>query len=174
MPRLPWTSRSFSFDFPVEIWPDVLERFRGTPARIDEKLAGLSRDILTRSDGGWSIQENLGHLIDLESLWDSRVDDFLAGAPTLRAADMANQATHDARYNLRDIGTLLKTFRARRARAVSRLSTLSDADIARTALHPRLQTPMRLIDAVAFVCAHDDYHLARMTELIAKFAATAS
>jgi hypothetical protein len=28
---------------------------------------------------------------------------------------------------------------------------------------------MRLVDAIAFVCAHDDYHMARMTELVKKF-----
>ena len=169
MPKLPWIDRKFTFDFPVETHPDVVERFRGTPARIEDKVRGLSRDTLTRSDGGWSIQENLGHLIELETTFDGRIEDYLAGLPTLRAADMSNKSTHDGQYNLRDIGQLLKMFRARRERSVNRLGSLTDADFARTSIHPRLQVPMRLVDAIAFVCAHDDYHLARMTELVKKF-----
>jgi hypothetical protein len=49
MPKLPWTSRSFAFDFPVETWPDVVERFRGTPARIEDKVRNLFPQTLTSS-----------------------------------------------------------------------------------------------------------------------------
>lgn len=169
MPKLPWFDRTFSFDFPVETYPDVVERFRGTPARIEDKVRGLSRDTLTRSDGGWSIQENIGHLIELDAIFDGRIEDYIAGLPELRPADITNKATHEGQYNLRDISQLLKMFRARRERAVNRLGSLTDADFARVSIHPRLKTSMRLIDAIAFVCAHDDYHLARMTELVKKF-----
>src|SRR5262245_1739446 len=99
---LPWIDRTFTSDFPVAISPDVVERFRGTPARIEDKVRGLSRDTLTRSDGGWSIQQNIGHLLDLETVFEGRIEDFIAGAPTLRAADMTNQATHQGRHNDRD------------------------------------------------------------------------
>jgi hypothetical protein len=34
-----------------------------------------------------------------------------------------------------------------------------------SALHPRLKTPMRIIDLFLFVAEHDDHHLARITEL---------
>jgi hypothetical protein len=37
-----------------------------------------------------------------------------------------------------------------------------DAPLAR---HPRLGTPMRLIDLAYFVAEHDDHHLARLREL---------
>jgi uncharacterized damage-inducible protein DinB len=170
--QLPWVQRTFSFDFPVEIWPDVVERFRGAPARVEDRVKGLSREALTRSDGGWSIQENVGHLMDLESLWDARLDDFLAGAAELRAADITNRATTEAGHNLREIGGLLRAFRSRRERAAGRLGTLNEADFSRTSIHPRLKVKMRLVDAVAFVCAHDDYHLARIGELVQKFGAT--
>ena len=169
MAKLPWVERTFTFDFPVDIYPDVVERFRGTSARIEDRVRGLSRDTLTRSDGGWSIQENIGHLIDLEAVFEGRIEDFLAGAAELRAADITNKATNEAGHNLRDITQLLKMFRARRERAVNKLGTLTDADFARVSVHPRLKTKMRLVDAIAFVCAHDDYHMARMTELVKKF-----
>lgn len=169
MPHIPWVERTFSFDFPVGIFPEVVERHRGTPARIEEKVRGLPAAVLTRSDGGWSIQENLGHLLDLDAIFTGRFDDFLAGAAVLRPADITNRATHEARHNERPVGEILRAFRAAREAAAAKLDGLSESDFARVSLHPRLKTPMRLVDAVAFVCAHDDYHLARMTELIRKF-----
>ena len=32
-------------------------------------------------------------------------------------------------------------------------------------MHPRLERPMRLIDMMFFHAEHDDYHLARISEL---------
>ncbi len=167
--KLPWVDRKFSFDFPVAIYPDVVERFRGLPARIEDRTRGLPRDILTKSDGGWSIQENVGHLLDMEPLWDARMDDFLAGKPTLRAADITNPVTNNARHNDKQIQSLLATLRAARLAQVARLERMNESDFARVSEHPRLKQKLRLIDALTFVCAHDDYHMARIAELIKKF-----
>ena len=40
--KLPWIERRWEFDFPVALYPDILERLRGTPARLDELVRGLS------------------------------------------------------------------------------------------------------------------------------------
>ncbi len=167
--KLPWVDRKFSFDFPVAVYPDVVERFRGLPARAEERVRGLSKEVLTRSDGGWSIQENVGHLLDMEPLWDARMDDFLAGKAVLRAADITNPVTNQARHNEKEIGGLLKALRAARMGQVARLERISEADFGRVSEHPRLKQKLRLVDALAFVCAHDDYHMARMGELVRKF-----
>lgn len=167
MAKLPWVERTFSFNFRVETYPDVIERFRGTPARIEDKVRGLSREVLTASDGkGWTIQENIGHLLDLESLFDGRLDDYAAGKRELRAADMTNLATKQAQHNGRRIEDLLREFRAAREGQTRKLEALSETDFGRVSVHPRLKMPMRLVDAVTFVCHHDDYHLARMSELV--------
>jgi hypothetical protein len=170
MPKLPWVERRFVFDFPVETWPDVVERFRGTPARIEDKVRGLSAGTLTASDGGWSIQENIGHLLELEAVFGRRINDFLAAKAVLSAADMSNAATREANYNARPVGEILREFRHERERQAAQLESLQGSDFARVSEHPRLKQKMRLIDAVTFVCLHDDYHLARMTELVRKFA----
>jgi len=170
MPKLPWIERNFSFPDDTRTHPDVIERFRGTPARIEDRLRNVPREVLTRTDGGWTILQNIGHLLDLESLWDGRLDDFLAGKPDLRPADMTNLKTREAGHNQRELSDLLGAFRRERLRQAARLESLSEADFSRISIHPRLKTPMRLVDAVAFVCAHDDYHLARIAELTRKFA----
>jgi hypothetical protein len=78
----------------------MIERVRGTPARLEELLAGLSPETLTAQvDGRWSMQENAGHLLDLESLVSQRVEEYLAGNTTLHAADMSNRKTYDASHN---------------------------------------------------------------------------
>ena len=161
-----WFDRTFTFPFEAEIHPYVLSRLRGTPARLEDVTDGLSQSVLTRRVVlTWSIQENAGHLLDLEALWAGRLDDFLAGAETLRAADLTNQATYAARHNDADLHDILRSFREARASLLSRADALRAEDFARTALHPRLKQPMRLIDHLFFVAEHDDQHLARIWEV---------
>jgi len=161
-----WTDRHFAFDLPEELLPVVVERLRGTPARIEDKVRGLSPALLTRRDGdAWSIQEHIGHLLDLDGLHAGRLDDFLAGAEVLRAADMTNRKTHEAGHNDRPIADLLQDFRRERERFVARLDGWDENLVSLTSLHPRLNQPMRVIDMAFFTAEHDDHHLARMTGL---------
>ena len=166
MQRIKWTDRRFNFDFPTGIYPEMIERVRGTPARLEDLFAGLAPDILTNQvDGRWSMQENAGHLLDLESLVDQRIDEYLAGNTVLHAADMSNRKTFDASHNEVPVESILKAFRDARHGIVERLESF-DADIfARSALHPRLNVQMRLVDMLFFQAEHDDYHLARISEL---------
>ena len=164
--RIKWTDRRFNFDFPAGIYPEMIERVRGTPARLEELLAGLTSETLTAQvDGRWSMQENAGHLLDLESLVSQRIDEYLAGSSALHAADMSNRKTYDASHNDVSVDTILKAFRAARQEIVNRLEGLDAEIFARSALHPRLNVPMRLVDMLFFQAEHDDYHLARISEL---------
>lgn len=166
----PWFERKFDFGFPVEKYPDIIERLRGTPVRVEEMVGSYPPDILKRRDGDtWSIQENVGHLLDLEPLWAGRVDDILGGAETMRPADLTNRATHDADHNQASIDTLMQSFRTTRLRFVSRLDELDAEAFGRSSLHPRLNKPMRIVDLCFFATEHDDYHLARMTALAREF-----
>jgi uncharacterized damage-inducible protein DinB len=171
MPKWPWIDRTFCFDFPVPKWPDLLERVRGTPARVEERVRDLPRDILTRrpDGGGWSIQQNIGHLNDLGYLPMRRIEQILAGEKTLIAADMSNTRTNAADHNTFGMPKLLNEFRLERMRLVERFESLSDADWGRSAMHPRLKQPMRIVDIAYFDAEHDDYHLGRIGELIRGF-----
>jgi uncharacterized damage-inducible protein DinB len=161
-----WTDRHFTFDLPESFFPVIVERLRGTPARIEDKVRRLSPAVLTRRDGdAWSIQEHVGHLLDLDELHSGRLDDFLAGLPVLRAADMANRKTWEADHNRLPIEELLAGFRRERERFVDRLDAWDEGLVSLTALHPRLQQPMRVLDMALFTAEHDDHHLTRMTEL---------
>ncbi len=168
MNRAPiWFERKFEFTFPVELHPNLCARLRGTPARLEEVVRSAAHDLLVRKPGEkWSAQEHAGHLLDIEPLWLARVDDYLTGAPILTVADLSNRKTHDAQHNRRPIGEILAEFRSARSRLVSRVEKIDPAIFARAILHPRLKTPMRLVDHLYFAAEHDDHHLAHIWELI--------
>jgi uncharacterized damage-inducible protein DinB len=162
-----WFERKFEFNFPVELHPNLCARLRGTPARLEEVSAGVSRETLIRKrPDKWSAQEHAGHLLDLESLWIARVDDYLGGGTELTAADLDNRKTHEANHNARALNAILKEFREARLRLISQAERIEPELFARTMLHPRLKQPMRLVDHLYFVAEHDDHHLACIWELL--------
>ncbi len=165
-----WFERKFEFTFPVEQYPNLCMRLRGTPVRLEEITRGVSRDLLVaKPEGKWSAQEHAGHLLDLESLWMARVGDFLTDGHTLTVADLSNRRTYEASHNSRDLEDILGAFRAARVQLISRVAELQPTLFAHSLLHPRLQQPMRLVDHLYFVAEHDDHHLARIWELISSF-----
>jgi uncharacterized damage-inducible protein DinB len=168
--KQPWFERQFSTGLRADLFPVILERLRGTPARLEERLSALPATILTRRSGNtWSPQENAGHLVDLEPLWLARAEDLLARRPEMTPADLTNRRPHEANHNAALLGTILSGFRQARAALVGRLERVDESALAYTAPHPRLRVPMNLVDHVYFVAEHDDYHLARITELLVAF-----
>jgi uncharacterized damage-inducible protein DinB len=165
---VPWLQRSFSGAPPeIGVFPMIVERLRGAPTRAEEKARLAPRGALVRAaPHGWSAQVNLGHLGDIEPLWDGRLDDLLRGAATLRVADLTNRPTSEARHDEAPVEELLHRFRTRRLAWVARLDSLSAEEVGRSAFHARLGIRMRTIDLAQFVADHDDHHLARVTALL--------
>jgi uncharacterized damage-inducible protein DinB len=162
-----WFERKFDFSFPAELLPNLCARLRGTPARLEELLRGHAREVLIeRVREKWSAQEQAGHLLDLEPLWSARVADYAAANDQLTAADLTNRKTNDAKHNAGSLEQILLGFRAAREGLLKRAEGL-DAFVSDRAIpHPRLKTPMRLVDHLYFVAEHDDHHLAQIWELI--------
>jgi hypothetical protein len=161
-----WVERVFRLDFPVERYAELIERLARTPARLKALTDSLAdRELVTRHEGKWSIQENVGHLLDLEVLFMGRLDDYEIGLEELRPADMSNRATDAAGHNDRDIGELLAEFEQTRARLVKRLAKLSPDAFSRSAFHRRLDVQMRLVDMCYFQAEHDDHHIAKIERL---------
>ncbi|MCI0485684.1 MAG: DinB family protein [Blastocatellia bacterium] len=164
--RMKWFDRAFSLNIPDWMYANVLERLRGTPARLEDRMKEVSKELLIRRyNDGWSIQENAGHLLDLEPLWAGRLDDFIAGEEKLRPADLTNRKTHEADHNLSPVEAILRQFREARFEFAGRLENLDEDARLRSCLHPRLNAPMRVIDMMFFIAEHDDHHLARISEL---------
>jgi len=164
-----WFDRKFELGLEPDLAPELLERLRSAPQRLADAVRGLPPDVLTRKpEGKWSIQENAGHLLDLESLWDQRLNDYDAGTKELHPADLENRKTHEAAHNDRALSEILAAFASVRGQIVDRLARMSPAELGRTALHPRLQQPMSIVDLCFFVAEHDDHHLRTIGELKAE------
>jgi hypothetical protein len=166
MDQKPWIERVFEFDFPVERYQELIDRLESTSARLEELTSVLPVQVLvTRHESAWSILENVGHLLDLESLFIGRLDDYAAGAEELRPADMLNRATEAAGHNDRAIRELLTEFAEQRGKLVKRLKKLSEDSFSRSAYHRRLDVQMRLVDMLHFQAEHDDHHIKTITRL---------
>ncbi|CAM4233799.1 DinB family protein [Cytophagaceae bacterium 50C-KIRBA] len=164
-----WFERHFQFGNTQQIFPSILERLSGTSIRLTDKLIGASEKILTQSEGNsWSIKENIGHLIDLEPLWQGRIEDILSGQTQLRYTDLDNSQTHSANHNATSIHELVDSFKRYRLETIQMLQTLQPENLLQSALHPRLKIPMNLQDHLLFVADHDDHHLAAISQLLHK------
>jgi hypothetical protein len=160
----PWLEREFSFDTPTWMFPHIVERVRGGPARLEDTLRGISRLVLTLREGNaWSMQEEAGHLLDIEPLMLERLGQLISGASVLKAWDGTNEATWNAHHNTKVLADILLAFRQSRQSLVRRFDAIQEEMVERAAHHPRLNKPMRVIDLAEFVAEHDDYHLARIS-----------
>lgn len=165
-PHEKWFDREFAFTLPPSRFAGIVERLRGTPGRVEERTLDLSRErLVSRDEHKWSIQEHAGHLLDLEPLWYRRAEQLYAGAAELEPADLDNRKTDDARHNARVLAELLTEFRIARSQFVDLLARADEEMVVRSARHPRLQQPMRLLDLAFFVAEHDDHHLATISAL---------
>src|SRR4051812_22794283 len=114
-----WFNRAFDFSSNQNIFSSIIERLAGTPSRLEEKVSLIPENIITiQVDGTWSIKENVGHLSDLEPLWQGRLEDILSGKTDLRSTDLQNRQTSEANHNAVAIGELLKHFRRIRKQTV--------------------------------------------------------
>jgi uncharacterized damage-inducible protein DinB len=166
MNQIKWFDRKFDFSNEQNIFPSIIERLEKTPLILDEKIKNISNKYLIhKKNDKWSIQENIGHLIDLETIWQGRLKDILNNKLELRSADLKNRKTDLAEHNKRQIKDILYEFQSIRRITLNELNNLTEKEIFKFALHPRLKTPMRIMDLFFFVAEHDDYHLKRISEL---------
>ena len=162
-----WINKKIDFDYPVMDYTKIIARLKRTPERISEMIKNLSEEQLKRKEGdSWSIQENIGHLINTEHLFIGRLDDFEAGKETLTPADMSNKRTNQSNYNEMSIDKVFTDFLDIREEFLVRLTNYPLEMFERSALHPRLNKPMRLVDSLYFEAEHDEHHIETIKEII--------
>ena len=166
MKPIKWFDRKFDFSFTENIFPTILNRIRTTPLRLSDLISQIQPGYLeTRIDNTWSIKENIGHLSDLEPLWQQRLNDIISGEEYMTVTDLANTKTTLAGHNRKSIEELQSEFSDVRNKTALLLENLDEQNIFKSSLHPRLKTPMRTIDLFLFVAEHDDHHLVRISEI---------
>ncbi|HFA49642.1 MAG TPA: MarR family transcriptional regulator [Bacteroidetes bacterium] len=165
-----WFERKFDFENLSTTPEGILERLRFTPLRLQEQIKNLSHAQLTQTfENKWSVQENIGHMNDLEPLWHGRILDILNGAKTMRPADLTNKKSHEAEHDEVPIDKILSDFFANRKKLVALCEKNIEMAWTASAIHPRLLKPMRIIDLLYFTAEHDDHHIATINYLIHQF-----
>ncbi len=162
----PWIQRTFQFNFPIGLFPVIYSRLEGTVLRVEKLTENADEKTCSTSLNGWSIKQHIGHLTDLEELWWQRLMDFEQNRPVLTAADMSNKKTEMADHNIKPLQNILTDFSNERKRVLEIIYSFGEETLGKTALHPRLNTPMRLVDSLYFVAEHDDHHLAIISNLL--------
>ena len=164
--RPSWAQRTFTFGHPPWMLVDFIERLRGVLPRLDVLVAGLDDERAHRQVGGkWSIAQNIGHLSDVEELWQERLEDLRAGRKTYSPAVPARFQAMARRHQDRAVSETLTEFGNRRSRLVEALADAPPELQRAAAFHERLQVSMRLVDSAQFYAEHDDHHLIRIREL---------
>jgi uncharacterized damage-inducible protein DinB len=164
--RPPWAQRKFAFVHPEWMLVDFVERLRGLVPRLLPLLEGVGDDVARRQhEGKWSIAQNVGHLSDVEDLWQQRLEELRQGRPAYAAADPAHYDRAAARHHGRPLSATVRELAERRARLVEALANAPPELQRAAAFHPRLKVPMRLVDCAQFYAEHDDHHLLRIREL---------
>jgi len=166
--QTPWFERRFHFDFPVGLFPIIFSRLEGSIFRLHTLLANADDEACSYNSNGWSVKQHVGHLYDLEELWWKRLKDFEQNKPILTSADLNNQKTKEAPHNEKTLEQLLQQFTIERQKILELVYCFDQEMLLRVSVHPRLNQPTRMIDALYFVAEHDDHHLSITSNLLRK------
>src|SRR5690242_2472436 len=111
MAQANWFDRKFEFSGTENTMPSLIERLEGTAIRLRAKMKKIDPALYTtKPEGKWSMLEHIGHLADLEPLWQGRLDDILNGQQELRPTDLTNTRTTEAHHNSKSLDQLLDSF----------------------------------------------------------------
>ena len=161
--RPDWAQRTFAFVHPTWMLADFVERLRGTVPRLRAVIHGMSEAAAhNQVEGKWSVAQNIGHLSDVEELWQERLEDLRQGRKTYTPAVGARFQEMATRHRGRPVDVILAELESRRSRLVDALAGAPAELQEATAFHERLQVRMRLVDCAQFYAEHDDHHLLRI------------
>ncbi|MBO9676297.1 MAG: DinB family protein [Sphingobacteriaceae bacterium] len=162
-----WFDRKFDTNIDIVQFEDVLNRMEHFPAALNQLLETCPKKITTiKTDGKWSVNENVGHLILLEDLWRRRFQDIKDGKQDMSPADLNNTATDQANFNELALDELIKSLRDERAKTIALLQGISKEDLLKKSIHPRLNQPMNIVDLMYFVAGHDEHHMTTIQSII--------
>ena len=123
---------------------------------VDEKI------LSDKLEGKWSVKQNIGHLAEVDEIANKRIDEIIAGIPTMSPAVFEPRID----YNQQTVSEVLAYFLRNRTKNINRYNELTRDELERSSLHPRLKVIMTPVDLAWFDAEHDDHHLVRINEII--------
>ncbi|MDL5050189.1 DinB family protein [Oscillatoria amoena NRMC-F 0135] len=161
--EVPWFERDLVFGRPKEMLPYFLERLEGTLARLKAKLKGIpGSHLIQQRNGKWSVHQNIGHLAEVDEVACKRIDEMIAGVEVMSPAVFEPRQD----YNAMSTETVLSVFRKARMENLNKYRALSEPDLTRFSIHPRLRVKMTPVDLAWFDAEHDDHHLVKISQII--------
>jgi uncharacterized damage-inducible protein DinB len=168
-PAMQWFERKFDLGLGIEQFDGLLDRLAQFPAVLRQALDVCPDAVMAiKPDGKWSVNEHVGHLFLLESLWRKRFQDIKDGLERMSPADLNNTATDEASFNDSQVRDLIERFHAEREKTGLLLQSFSPEDLSKKSIHPRLDRPMTMIDLMYFVAEHDEHHRRAIQEITGK------
>jgi len=163
MNSTPWFEREFKFGLPPGMLPFFLERLSFTTLRMEQKVRGVADKVLSEQvNSKWSVKQNIGHLGEVDEIAMKRIHEMLSGIPTLSPAVFEPRKD----YNSQPIADVIAYFNSNRKKNIELYESLSDTDLIKSSLHPRLKVMMNPVDLAYFDAEHDDHHLVRINEIL--------
>ncbi|MBC8162773.1 MAG: DinB family protein [Roseiflexaceae bacterium] len=143
----------------------ALEAF---PAALRAQVASLDDATLRfRPAGEWSAIENVGHLIDIESVWMGRYQQMLSAEnPAFPRVDV-DEIVRRAEYQNKNLDNLLQTFAGLRAEAIPFLRMLKPMHLDRPGVHP-VRGPMTVASGIGIHANHDQLHADQIAKTVAQ------
>jgi uncharacterized damage-inducible protein DinB len=164
----PWLDRNWADWQPKGQPLDTLSDLRHFPTTLIEILQHVETALLVkRLSGKWSIQEHVGHLLAIESLWIARLDDFVLKHDVLRPWNGHNNDVEQARFNEQNMKVMLRDLLEIRSSMVDFSTELIQDGREYKVWHQRLNRHFTLGDQLAFIQEHDRHHLQIIRHLIA-------
>jgi len=162
MNNLPWFERNLKFGYPKEMLPYFLERLEGSIVRIQTKVKGVDDKILsTKLNDKWSIKQNIGHLAEVDEIANKRLDEMANGVSPM------SPAVFDAQdYNPWPIEKVLELYKTNRLKNLKKYQSISESDLLKSSLHPRLKVQMTPVDLAWFDAEHDDHHFVTINRIL--------
>jgi|GEM_PF-101157 len=155
-----WFDRTFPTNLPPNYFPDLRSRLQQFPEVLSRHFARITSVPTTATNPtNWSIQQHIGHLLLLESLWLQRFREIAAGKTIMKEADLSNNATQTGNFDGQSPCYWVTQFSRARGKTLGYLDSLTSEAYNRRSVHPRLQQSMSLIDFMYFVSEHDEHHL---------------
>jgi hypothetical protein len=159
---LPWFERNLRFGYSPEMLPFFLERLEGTMIRLGQKVKGIDNKVLSsRLNDKWSVKENIGHLAEVDEVANKRIDEIISGVIVMSPAVFEPQD-----YNPWPVEKVIDFFKKNRLSNLAKYKTLSNEQLKKSSLHPRLKVQMTPVDLAWFDAEHDDHHLVKINEIL--------
>lgn len=139
--------------------PGLLCELMASMGELLQQLRGLPEEkARTRPEPDeWSVVEVLQHLADIDETWLGRFRDTLAGKAELSPYNPADWEAARSAAERQGLSGVLRRAYSTRALVLDAVSGMEEADLAKSARHPRYGI-LTVLQMVEKICSHDRDH----------------